>query len=64
MPPRLVIVAIGGPTCSGKTTLAKHLQRILPNATSLFQDDFSPPSEEVPWNEKYGVQDWDDAGGA
>lgn len=64
MAPRLVIVAIGGPTCSGKTTLSKHLATILPNATSLFQDDFAPPQEQVPYNDKYGVQDWDDKDGA
>ncbi|GAA5859114.1 hypothetical protein JCM8547_004007 [Rhodosporidiobolus lusitaniae] len=37
MAPRVVIVAIGGPTCGGKTTLAKHIARILPSSLSLFQ---------------------------
>ncbi|SCV71448.1 BQ2448_3036 [Microbotryum intermedium] len=64
MPTRLYIIAIGGPTCSGKTTLAKHLARILPNSTSLFQDDFAPPAEKVPIHPVYGVQDWDDPDGA
>ncbi|GAA5889150.1 hypothetical protein JCM6882_009755 [Rhodosporidiobolus microsporus] len=64
-PPRVVLVAIGGPTCSGKTTLAKHLQRVLPAGTlSLFQDDFAPPSELVPVDPVHGWQDWDDAKGA
>jgi energy-coupling factor transporter ATP-binding protein EcfA2 len=65
MVPRVVIVAIGGPTSSGKTTLAKHLARVLPSTTlSLFQDDFAPPSELVPFDEVNGWQDWDDAAGA
>ncbi|GAA6003932.1 hypothetical protein JCM10207_006473 [Rhodosporidiobolus poonsookiae] len=66
MAPRVVITAICGPTCGGKTTLAKHLARILPPAAtlSLFQDDFAPPSELVPWDKEHGWQDWDDAAGA
>ncbi|GAA6043959.1 hypothetical protein JCM8097_004889 [Rhodosporidiobolus ruineniae] len=64
-PPRVVITAIGGPTCGGKTTLAKHLARILPaGSLSLFQDDFAPPAELVPIDPKHGWQDWDDAAGA
>ncbi|BGP18586.1 hypothetical protein JCM10213_002126 [Rhodosporidiobolus nylandii] len=65
MAPRIIIAAIGGPTCGGKTTLAKHLARILPpGSLSLFQDDFAPPQELVPVDPKYGWQDWDDAAGA
>ncbi|GAA5988348.1 hypothetical protein JCM11641_003489 [Rhodosporidiobolus odoratus] len=65
MAPRIVIAAIGGPTNSGKTTLAKHLTRILPaGSLSLFQDDFAPPSEMVPVDPVHGWQDWDDAAGA
>ncbi|KAH9940469.1 P-loop containing nucleoside triphosphate hydrolase protein [Epithele typhae] len=53
-----------GATCSGKTTLAKHLKRILPNSVILHQDDFAPPQELVPVHPVYGVQDWDKAEGA
>ncbi|GAA6006162.1 hypothetical protein JCM11491_002056 [Sporobolomyces phaffii] len=62
-PPRVFLVGIGGPTCSGKTTLAKHLARIIPG-TLLFQDDFAPPSERVPTHPVHGFQDWDDPAGA
>ncbi|GAA5828497.1 hypothetical protein JCM3770_002288 [Rhodotorula araucariae] len=62
--PRVVIAAISGPTCSGKTTLAKHLGRIIPSSLLLFQDDFAPPAELVPVDPKHGWQDWDDAKGA
>lgn len=64
MAPRLVIVAIGGPTCSGKTTLAKALAKVLPSSRCLFQDDFAPPAEKVPMHPVHQVQDWDDPDGA
>ncbi|KAI5987285.1 hypothetical protein EDD15DRAFT_2173932, partial [Pisolithus albus] len=38
-----------GATCSGKTTLAKHLCKVLPNSIIICQDDFAP----------YNVEDWD-----
>mgnify|MGYP002758613471 FL=1 len=60
---------VRGPTCSGKSTLASDLQAILmPRAGEastivsvdvLHQDDFCPPSEQIPWNQVWQVQDWD-----
>ncbi|KAK7045707.1 ribosylnicotinamide kinase [Paramarasmius palmivorus] len=45
---RVILVGIGGATCSGKTTLAKHLKRILPNSVIIHQDVRSIlPSEYV-----------------
>ncbi|KAI0695952.1 P-loop containing nucleoside triphosphate hydrolase protein [Cerioporus squamosus] len=64
MKTRVILVGIGGATCSGKTTLAKHLRRILPNSVIVHQDDFAPPQEKVPVHPVYGVQDWDRAEGA
>ncbi|CEQ42415.1 SPOSA6832_04221, partial [Sporobolomyces salmonicolor] len=63
-PPRTLICGIGGPTCSGKTTLAKHLARIIPDSLCLFEDDFAPPSELIPTHPVHGFQDWDDPAGA
>lgn len=70
---RLVIIGVGyvspspcansdssGASCSGKTTLAKHLARILPSSLIIHQDDFAPASENVPLHAVHGVQDWDD----
>ncbi|KAF7315250.1 Fumarate reductase [Mycena indigotica] len=62
--PRVVLVGVGGATCSGKTTLAKHLKRILPNSVIIHQDDFAPPQELVPIHPIHNVQDWDAAPGA
>ncbi|EJF57622.1 P-loop containing nucleoside triphosphate hydrolase protein [Dichomitus squalens LYAD-421 SS1] len=64
MKTRVVLIGIGGATCSGKTTLAKHLRRILPDSVIIHQDDFAPPQELVPVHPMYGVQDWDRAEGA
>ncbi|KAF7362119.1 Fumarate reductase [Mycena venus] len=61
---RVILVGIGGATCSGKTTLAKHLKRILPNSVIIHQDDFAPPQELVPVHPVHNVQDWDAAPGA
>ncbi|KAL0579764.1 ribosylnicotinamide kinase [Marasmius crinis-equi] len=61
---RVVLVGIGGATCSGKTTLAKHLRKILPNSVIIHQDDFAPPQEKVPFHPIHQVQDWDAPSGA
>ncbi|KAG5734515.1 Nicotinamide riboside kinase [Termitomyces sp. T112] len=61
---RVILVGVGGATCSGKTTLAKHLKRILPDSVIIHQDDFAPPQELVPIHPIYEVQDWDAAPGA
>ncbi|WVQ84569.1 hypothetical protein IAT38_006723 [Cryptococcus sp. DSM 104549] len=59
---RLILIGIGGASCSGKTLLAKHIRRVLPQGSILIhQDDFCPPAEEVPYNANYpDLQDWDD----
>jgi len=61
---RVVLVGVGGATCSGKTTLAKHLQSILPNSFILHQDDFAPPEELIPIHPVHNVPDWDAPQGA
>lgn len=64
MKTRVIFVGIGGATCSGKTTLAKHLRNILPGSVIVHQDDFAPPQELIPMHPEYNVQDWDSAEGA
>ncbi|KDR75297.1 hypothetical protein GALMADRAFT_544473 [Galerina marginata CBS 339.88] len=61
---KVILVGVGGATCSGKTTLAKHLNRILPDSVIIHQDDFAPPQELVPIHPIHNVQDWDAAAGA
>ncbi|KAI0296516.1 P-loop containing nucleoside triphosphate hydrolase protein [Multifurca ochricompacta] len=57
---RVILVGIGGATCSGKTTLAKHLRNILPDSFIIHQDDFAPPEATLPIHPTLG-QDWDTA---
>ncbi|KAL1740697.1 hypothetical protein HDZ31DRAFT_46976 [Schizophyllum fasciatum] len=70
MKTRVILVGVGGATCSGKTTLAKHLKRIIPNSVIIHQDvrisqlTRVQPQELVPIHPKYGVQDWDWPDGA
>ncbi|KIM45070.1 hypothetical protein M413DRAFT_8407 [Hebeloma cylindrosporum] len=64
MKTKVILVGVGGATCSGKTTLAKHLNRILPDSVIIHQDDFAPPQELVPVHPVHNVQDWDAAPGA
>jgi len=61
---RVVLIGVGGATCTGKTTLAKHLRNCLPGCYIAHQDDFAPPVEKIPIHPEYNVQDWDDAPGA
>jgi len=58
---RVFLIGIGGVSCSGKTTLAKHLRDCIPRSFIIHQDDFAPPETQVPLNKEYGVPDWDDA---
>jgi len=55
--PRVLLVGISGPSCSGKTTLARLLRDIWPNSFILHEDDFYWTDDKIPV--KDGVQDWD-----
>ncbi|KAL7424486.1 ribosylnicotinamide kinase [Cryptotrichosporon argae] len=58
---KVIVVGIGGASCSGKTLLAKHIRRLVPSSSLIVhQDDFVPPAERIPVSQTYGVQDWDD----
>lgn len=63
----VLVIGIGGATSSGKTTLAKNLFGILSHVGTppiaavhvLHQDDFTFPMDQMPWNAKWQVTDWD-----
>ncbi|PNS20991.1 Nicotinamide riboside kinase [Sphaceloma murrayae] len=55
-PPPL-LVAISGPSSSGKTTLSRLLRDIFPTTFILHEDDFYKPDSEIPV--KNGIADWD-----
>ncbi|KAK7543140.1 P-loop containing nucleoside triphosphate hydrolase protein [Phyllosticta citricarpa] len=52
------LLALSGPSSSGKTTLARLLREILPSAYILHLDDFYKHDSQIPVNSA-GVQDWD-----
>ncbi|TKA32885.1 hypothetical protein B0A50_01111 [Salinomyces thailandicus] len=53
-----ILVGISGPSSSGKTTLARLLRDVLPNAFILHEDDFYKPDASIPQHAT-GVADWD-----
>ncbi|GME50015.1 hypothetical protein GTA08_BOTSDO07756 [Neofusicoccum parvum] len=57
-PPPALLLALSGPSSSGKTTLARLLRDILPGAYILHLDDFYKHDTQIPVNGA-GVQDWD-----
>jgi len=60
MPPtKCVLVGLSGPSSSGKTTIARLLRGILPNAFILHEDDFYKNDAEIPINPTHNIQDWD-----
>ena len=52
-----LLVALSGPTSSGKTTLARLLARIFPSTSILHADDYYHTDSAIPVHD--GVQDWD-----
>ncbi|KAG8783497.1 ribosylnicotinamide kinase, partial [Ceratobasidium sp. 428] len=61
MKTRVVVIAIGGGTCSGKTTLAKQLSRVLPNCSLLNQDRYCIHEKNLPLHPIHNVPDPDEA---
>ena len=53
-----ILVGISGPSSSGKTTLARLLRDVLPNAFILHEDDFYKDDSQIPQHHT-GVADWD-----
>ncbi|KAF0561873.1 P-loop containing nucleoside triphosphate hydrolase protein [Gigaspora margarita] len=59
MSKRVVTIGIGGASCSGKTTLAKWLLKILPNSTLFYQDDFFKLQDDLPFDPITKYENWD-----
>uniref|UniRef100_A0AC11BGV6 Nicotinamide riboside kinase 1 n=1 Tax=Ovis aries TaxID=9940 RepID=A0AC11BGV6_SHEEP len=50
------VIGISGVTNGGKTTLAKNLQKHLPNCSVISQDDFFKPESEIETDENGFLQ--------
>lgn len=56
---KLVLVGIGGPSSSGKTTVATALHLLFPHSTLVHLDDFYFPDDQIPTDAAQGIQNWD-----
>ncbi|KAI9007447.1 P-loop containing nucleoside triphosphate hydrolase protein [Phycomyces nitens] len=52
-------IGISGPSCSGKTTLTRILQKILKNSVVIYQDDFFKPDDKIPIDPETKLANWD-----
>ncbi|KAL7317895.1 ribosylnicotinamide kinase [Mucor circinelloides] len=60
--PLVVTIGISGPSCSGKTTLALLLKKLLNKVVVINQDEFFKPDDQIPVDEKTGLANWDSPG--
>lgn len=56
---KLVIVGVGGPSSSGKTTICNSLSTILPYCTLIHLDDFYLPDSQIPIDPETNLENWD-----
>lgn len=55
----VLLVAIAGPSSSGKTTVTDALHKLLPKSTVVHLDDFYLPDSQIPIDEASNVANWD-----
>ncbi|GAV55626.1 hypothetical protein ZYGR_0AY00180 [Zygosaccharomyces rouxii] len=57
--PKVFLVALSGCSSSGKSTIAKTIAQVCPDITLIHEDDFYKHDNEIPFNEKRGISNWD-----
>ncbi|KAI8077948.1 P-loop containing nucleoside triphosphate hydrolase protein [Gilbertella persicaria] len=57
--PQVVTIGISGPSCSGKTTLALLLKKLLENVITINLDEFYKPDSQIPKDETTGLANWE-----
>ncbi|CUM64122.1 uncharacterized protein PRCAT00001713001 [Priceomyces carsonii] len=56
---QILLVALGGPSSSGKTTCAKALYELLPRSIIVHEDDFYFPDDKIPVDHEKNIKNWD-----
>lgn len=56
---KLILIAIGGPSSSGKTTITKNLVKLFTDCKIIHQDDFYKPDDKIPIDPTTKEQNWD-----
>lgn len=56
---KLVLIALSGPSSSGKSTTAKALHKLFKGSKVVHLDDFYFPDDEIPVDPKTNEQNWD-----
>lgn len=56
---KLIVVGVGGPSSSGKTTVCNSLNTLLPHCTVIHLDDFYLPDSQIPIDLKTNLENWD-----
>ncbi|RIB15646.1 P-loop containing nucleoside triphosphate hydrolase protein [Gigaspora rosea] len=56
---KIVLIGMSGASCSGKTTLARLLTKILPNSWIFHQDDFFKSESKIPIDPTTNLPNWD-----
>ncbi|CAI5755848.1 unnamed protein product [Candida verbasci] len=54
-----ILIALGGPSSSGKTTVGKSLHSLISNSELYHLDDFYISDSLIPIDKKTGLQNWD-----
>lgn len=56
---QIILVALSGPSSSGKSTTAKALHKLLEGSKIVHLDDFYYPDEQIPIDPETKEQNWD-----
>ena len=56
---QVILVALGGASSSGKTTVAKALKLLIPSSVLIHLDDFYFTDSDIPIDPETGYQNWD-----
>ncbi|CAO3701744.1 unnamed protein product [Rhizopus stolonifer] len=56
---KVYTIGIGGPSCSGKTTVTRILKRILKDVVVIYQDDFYKADKDIPIDKATQLANWD-----